>query len=325
MPRPLLARALAVIVLLAGGAVSAEELRPWEWRGSFGGEFGSTSHGTFDLGVRRGPFVIELLSDTLEVRWAPESATGRWWVALRGEAIAAGLMISPWTNGKPDPSRDLYAGYLGGDAGWIHYVSPLYLGVHGMLREYFFAGNSDTTIAVPDPATLATLEAVVGRYVPGFHVWMRGGVDVRPGAQTVLQPHLAGEATIRPELELAPAVELRAGWASGQDFITLTRVGGLNPYVVPVAGAGWAEWWVQNYVAARLGINWRGPRLELGALADVAIFDSGFHAGFAVRGGWHQGRYSLDAELGYAPWIARGPEVDRISFYLLAAMAWGKR
>lgn len=74
-----------------------------------------------------------------------------------------------------------------------------------------------------------------------------------------MSPRVVGEFTYSPGpregqwFALLPRFELRAGWARGQDRVLRTRLGGLNPYVVPLAGAAWAEWLVERYVAGRAG------------------------------------------------------------------------
>ena len=305
----------------ASATASADPIR-WEWRASAGAQIDSATHGTVDAGVRRGPFSVELFTDTLELKWSPESEHGRFWIAARGEAYAAGLLISPWTNGAPDRARALSARYVGLDGGWMRYLpASLYAGVHASVREYTFSARESTRIAVPDATTLGTVDVVLGRYSPDAHVWLRAGFDARPD---VFAPHVSGEALWHPAAArpLAPIFELRAGWARSQDFLTLTRVGGLNPYVVPVAGAGWAEWWVENYLAARAGLLWQGEHAQAGVVIDVAAFDSDIKAGTALVAGAHGRRWFIDAALGYAPAILRQPDVSRTSLWILAGASW---
>lgn len=309
---------LALLLLCLAATARAE----WQWRASGGGEVNASSHGVFDLGVQRGPLSIQLFTDTLDVRWAPESAGGRWWVAARGEALAAGLLISPWTDGAPDPSRALYAQYAGLEGGWIRYQRyGVYAGVTASARVYFFeARDEQTTIPVPGTTSLVTADMVLGRWSPELHVWARLGADVE---NTTVQPHVAVEAIWRPVAPVAPRLELRAGAAYGQDFLTRTRLGGLNPYVVPLAGAGWAEFWVENYVAARLALTWTGRYTEVGAAMDAAAFDEQLATGFALllRGHWR--RFFAEAQLGWAPWLHRQPGVLPLSAWFLIGAEWG--
>src|SRR5437667_11804549 len=106
------ARLSPLLLLCALGQEAAAEEPRWQMRAMFGGEAGATQFGIGDVGFRRGPLSLQLYTDTLEVRYAPEDAGGRWFVALRGETLAAGLMLSPWRQGAPDPGPALCSGYL---------------------------------------------------------------------------------------------------------------------------------------------------------------------------------------------------------------------
>ncbi len=309
---------LALVLLCLAAPARAD----WEWRASAGGEINASSHGVFDLGVRNGAFSAQLLTDTLDVRYAPERSDGKWWMALRVEALAAQLLISPWTDGAPDPTRALYAQYVGADGGWIRYQAHgIYAGLAASARVYFFERRDETTIAVPGPTSVVTADMILGRWSPELHAWARLGADVEG---TAVQPHAALEVIWHPVAPIAPRLELRAGAAYRQDQLTRTRLGGLNPYVVPLAGAGWAEFWVENYVAGRLGLTWTGRFLEVGALVDAAAFDDQTAAGFALlaRGRWR--RYFAEAELGWAPWIKRQPDVLPLSGWILVGAEWGR-
>jgi hypothetical protein len=114
------------------GQARASGWGPWQGRVALGAELSETSFGIFDLGLRKGPLSIQLLTDTLDVRFAPQLKSGRAWIGLRVETFAAGLMISPWTAGAPDPGRAWSAGYGGIDGGWMRYLpANLYVGLQG--------------------------------------------------------------------------------------------------------------------------------------------------------------------------------------------------
>jgi hypothetical protein len=294
-----------------------------------GAEVSATSFGIFDLGVRKGPLSIQLFTDTLEVRYAPELKHGRYFLAARVETFAAGLMISPWTDGAPDPGRAWNAAYGGVEGGYVRYLpASLYLGVYGSARLYLFWGRPETTVPPPGPTPLFTGDAVVGHYTSVSHVWVRAGADAE--LQNVA-PHVVVEATLRPEGALAPRVEVRAAWAANQDYLTRTRLGGLNPYVVPLAGAAWAEFWVQSYMALRAGpslrvrLPGRGPHsLELTPVADVVGFDGRTEVGFGLLTRWRYRRLFLEAAGGYAPWLKRQEGIARTAGFLLLGADWGR-
>ena len=56
----------------------------------------------------------------MDLRWTPSWDHGRGWVAARGQFGAAGLMISPWTDGAP--SDGVRASYVGLEGGVLRYL-----------------------------------------------------------------------------------------------------------------------------------------------------------------------------------------------------------
>ncbi len=319
---------MALISLLAARTgQAAEGWGPWQGRVALGAELSTRSFGIVDLGLRKGPLSIELLTDTLDLRYAPTLRSGRAWVGLRVEAFAAGLMIAPWKDGAPDPGRALNAGYAGLDGGWMRYLpASVYAGLQGSARLYLFWATEGTVVAPPGPTPLFTAEAVLGHYTPHSHLWVRAGADAN---LTTVAPHVVAEATLRPDWAIAPRLEVRAAWASGQDFVMRTRLGGLNPYVVPLAGAAWAEFWVESYVALRGGpslrtpLPGRGPHtLELSLLADVAGFEGQSAVGFAALASWRYRRLFVNASLGWAPWITRQEGIGRTAGFVLLGADW---
>lgn len=308
-------------------AAAKESWGPWQGRAALGAELSTRSFGIFDLGLRKGPLSIELLTDTLDVHFSPQLRQGKAWVGLRVEAFAAGLMLSPWTAGAPDPSRAWNAGYGGIDGGWQRYLpAGFYAGVQGSARLYLFWATDQTTVAPPGPTPLFTAEGVIGHYTSISHI------SVRAGANAELQtaaPHVIVEGTVRPDLAIAPRLEVRAAWATNQDFLMRTRLGGLNPYVVPLAGAAWAEFWVESYVALRGGpslrarLPGRGPHsLELSVVGDVAGFDGTTAIGFAGLASWRYRRLFVNASVGVAPWITRQPGIARSAGFVMLGADW---
>jgi hypothetical protein len=327
-PRSAAAIALALLGLTCARPVgAADRWGPWQGRAAIGAELSTRSFGIVDLGLRKGPFSLELLTDTLDLRYAPALRRGRAWVGLRVEAFAAGLMLAPWSQGAPDPGRAWNAGYGGLDGGWVRYLpASFYAGVQGSARLYLFWATEGTVVAPPGPTPLFTAETQVGHYTPHSHLWLRAGVDA--SLQTVA-PHLVAEASLRPDWAIAPRLEVRAAWASGQDFLMRTRLGGLNPYVVPLAGAAWAEFWVESYIALRGGPSLRAPlpgrgphTLELSLVSDFAGFDGRTELGFAALASWRYRRLFVNASFGCAPWLTRQPGIGRTAGFVLFGADW---
>lgn len=323
--RPLLV--ILLVVLLKGSAL-ARSLGPWQGRFAVGGEISATSFGIIDLGLRKGPLSIQVLTDTLDLRWAPEVTRGRYFVGLRVQTFAAGLMFSPWRDGAPDPSRAWNAAYVGADGGYVRYLSGgWYAGVQGSARLYLFWARESTTVPPPGPTPLFTAELLLGHYTKDSHISLRAGADAE---LAIASPHVIVEAVVRPDWAFAPHVEARAAWAMNQDVLMRTRLGGLNPYVVPLAGAAWAEFWVESYVALRAGpsirarLPGRGAHtLQLTAVGDVAGTEGSLLAGFGLLTRWRYRRLFVDASLGYAPWIKRQEGVARTAGFLLVGADWG--
>ncbi len=292
---------------------------PWEWRGEIGGEFNADPHGIATAAFRTGPFQVGLYTDTLDARWAPEWEGGRSWAALRFEGGAAGLMISPWTDGAPDPARAVAAFYAGGEAGLVGYLPRgAWLGTQFIARYWFFGPRPKTDRPLPDAQMVATGDLIGGVWSPEASVAIRAGFDLRDDAE----PHLHVDARWEPRPgPIGPRAELRAGVASGQDEITRTRLGGLNPYVVPLAGAAWGEWWVEDYAAMRLGPSLHVGRFRGSALLDAAWFDHQTALGFALTSHLDLGRLTIDGAIGYAPWIPRG-SFPAVAAYLVLGTPW---
>ena len=217
--------------------------------------------------------------------------------------------------------RALTASYGGVEGGFARYLGPVYLGAQLSERVYAFGALGQTAIPVPGVTSLFTAELFAGYYQPSLHVWVRAGIDLQDKA---LQAHVSGEGVFRPRGLVAPRFELRAGWGGNQTDLTKTRAGGLNPYVVPLAGAGWAEWWVDNYAAMRAGLTVQTKHVEAGVLADAVAFEGRIETGLAalLRGTYR--RWFAEATLGWAPGIPRQEGVSRLALWVLVGTDWGR-
>lgn len=317
---------LALLPLLAAA--------PWQLRASAGGEQAVEFHGAFDLGVRRGPWSAELLTETLDLRWAPEGDRGRAWVALRAEAGAAGLLISPWTDGAPDPSRSLIASTLGPEAGIVGYLPRgFWVGGATGARAWWLQPGPERVEPAPDGRLVLTYDALLGWWSPTAQAWVRLGADTSPGLVPP-SPHGHAFAAARPDWTVAPMGALRLGVASQQDALTRTRVGGLNPYVVPLAGAGWAELWVEDYAALRAGPSLQAGAWRIDAFADVVAVGgaepgtTGLDDGRAITGfgghvRWQGSRWFAEVDAGTAPQLPRQANIGRSGLWARVGMDWG--
>ena len=312
------------------------EAPPIEWQLSVGGQIDADPHGDVNLGLRRGALSAALRTDALSLRWDPSAEHGRAWVELRGHAFAAAMLISPWTDGAPDPERALSLATAGGEAGALRYGrAGLYGGAKVSADRLFFGEMAATAIAVPDDRWLAAGDLLGGLYRPELSAWLRVGADLETGEAPRWSGHAAMEARWLPRwragaVALAPRVELWAGLGEGQDDLTRTRLGGLNPWVVPLAGAAWAERWVEDYAVLRLGPTVGLGEAGEGALGfraspfvDLAAFDGAAEAGLGLGLRAWRGRAFLDLTPGFSPTIARAEGVGRTSVWFSLGLDWG--
>jgi hypothetical protein len=380
---PLLSHTILALTLVGPasaaepGVVKEEAEVASEWRTMVGAEINADSHGALDLGWRRGAWSVELITDTLDVRWQPRWERGRAWAAVRGEFGAAGLMISPWSLGAPVPEASLLASYGGVEGGAVRYLPKgLYAGFDAHARMWAFGetartdraclgGESCTGGGVPNPELRLEAAGIFGWWTPHIQGWVRAGSQLAPQTQqalmglcstypawdpmydcaigSTLQPFVQLTAMARhKDWRLAPRIELRAGTASGQDAISRTRIGGLNPYVVPLAGAAWAEFWVESYGAVRAGPSLQWDTFRLDAVVDAAVWsepldwgDYGADSeqsgvaetqgvGFALLTRTQPKRWYVDAQGGLAPWLLRQDGVAW-SVWLAVGADWGNR
>lgn len=309
---------MAITLLMIATALAGD----WRWAG--GAELNASPHGILDLGWRAGPWSVQLLTDTLDARHSAELERGKAWGAARLELGSAGLISSPWADGAPDAKRAMMASYGGIEGGWQRYLpGGLYAGVEGFAREYVFRAMSGAAPPQDTRQTLGMGQGVFGWWRPEVQLRLAAGSHLNPDGAALLAPHLTLQGRALPSWRLAPRVELYAGVARDQDRLSRTRLGGLNPYVVPLAGAGWAEWWVEDYAAARVGPTLQGEHGQLGVVIDAAWFDGQSAVGIGMPLRLERGRWFVEGAVGHAPRIERQAGVGRWSALLSLGQDWG--
>lgn len=293
-------------------------------RGAAGVSLDAAPHGVLDLGLRSGPWSAELYTDTLDLRYAPADASGRSFVALRLGALAAQMLIAPYKDGAPDPRQALLSPHGALQLGHYVYLDHgLYLGLEGEARLFLFFGTDQTAIPVPDPTWVLSPRLVIGHWSPALELRFESGSDVLADR---VAPRVSGYFRLTPDGPVAPRVELWAGSGRDQGALLRTRLGGLNPYVVPLAGAGWAEHWVEDYAVARFG-----PRFSFGApevqaqvslVADVALHDERTDLGLGLLARVDGEPWFVELDLGYSPTLPRAEGHSRLAAFLLAGARW---
>ncbi|MFT6162955.1 MAG: hypothetical protein ACJATT_003809 [Myxococcota bacterium] len=275
----------------------------WEASALIGGEFNTDSHGILAAGLRSGPVSILYNTDTLSAVVEEEGERGRWWAQVKGQAGVAGMFPFPWTDGAKDPSMGLSAYTLGAEVGAVRYLGHgLYGGGWAGVHYWAFAPTNATFIAVPDGRPVLTSRAVVGYWSKPLTADVQGGFSIDAGE---LVPQLSAVVAVHTSGFFRPIAEIRAGVSSNVTPITATRLGGLNPYVVPLAGAAWAEFRVDDYAVARLGPGVASERWRAGLFADLAWFDGREAVGIGSLGSVSGGPWTVTVIGGVAPWLER--------------------
>jgi hypothetical protein len=188
-----------------------------------------------------------------------------------------------------------------------------YAGVQGSARYYTWAPLPDTLQTDPTQPVLSA-EAVGGWWSEPLAVNVRVGGALGTSTRTV-GAHLVGAWS--PKAVLRPWIEGRMGWAEGADTVTATRLGGLNPYVVPLAGAAWAEFWVEDYAAVRAGPRVTFAKGWLAPVVDAAVFDDTTAWGLAAVGHAEAGAFYIDLGVGVSPQLDRPDGVRAGTAYVL--------
>jgi len=297
----------------------------WEFHGEVGAEINQAPFGVFNAGARTDKISIELITDTIDVRWTPTFKKGRAWLGFRGEFGFAYMFQAPWANGEPRRDLGYNAFYEGAEAGVIGYLpAGFYAGVDTTVRFNQFASNKATQVAVPESVWLMRTYGILGFYHENAHLWVRAGGDVLdfnrflPRVEGMFELNLPGSA--------APIMEVRGAWAQDATDLTRTRLGGLNPYVVPLAGLGWGEFWVKNYMATRVGAEgrWHADKntFKLGLASDLDWFDDQFMVGFSANFRWEKGPWFVETAYGWAPWADRPQGSVAMSGWLLGGFTW---
>lgn len=300
---------------------------PVEVRLAFGGQLQTAGNGITDLGVRTEHLSASVYTDSLALHWRDERARGRISVGLRGTAFAAGFFFNPWTDGAPDPGRALRAGYVGPELEVQRYLEDgWWIGAGGHARYTVFSAQAATTITVPDPALWLRADAAVGLWQDdgALQARLRIGLDADPVpyGEPQLSPHLFFDGSWQPAWPLAPWLAVHVGLAEEQDDLTRTRIGGMTPYEVPLAGTAWFEFWEEDYAVSRTGLAATGEHAWAGATLDAGTVGGGVW-GLAAHGGWTRGAWELEGSLAWGGGVPRQDGASAWSLYLMLERPWG--
>lgn len=288
-------------------------------------------------------------------------------IVARGEALIAGLLVDCYQRGVRTPGRGFYASYvqLLPSLKW-HPAGRHSLELVAGVRRWFFGRASATEASLTLPADTFVVEPrlnysywaisspgsewgaqVLYPRIEGLAMGVGLGLDWRTqrvawGADVgggQLDPRNApGRVTLHARQWLYAGVRLSAfarlqveehgRYGGGEDDLTRERVGGLNPYVVPLAGLPWAAVLSERLASGRAALHLRATRTsaqEFGVGVDGAMFDDARRTGALDQysgalgvfgfGDLRFGVVQLHAQLGYAlpmSWLATSPNVSAL-------------
>ncbi len=230
---------------------------------------------------------------------------------LKGELFYAGLLPNYFLEGTKIPEYGFNASYLEGETHFVFRFSDianLALSLQG--KQWFFGTNSATAVSfrLPEnkfvftPRLIFTYWALEGDpsvlmphyYYPrikgaGFSVYagtdilsnaeqwgpVNGSGDFINGRNDPEQVSFFVRQWLRWGVPLGSRIRLQiteqAGYGYGQDDLGRRRIGGMNPYVVPVHGLPWAAVLSETYAAGEISFHLRlFGKTEFILIADVA-------------------------------------------------------
>lgn len=294
-------------------------------------------------------------------------------VAAAGEVLIAGILSDYYRDGQNDPGRTFWASYGSAAAAAKLNLAPHFVELAVGARRWFFSrgGATRPELTLPPESWVGEvrLRYTLWQLAGDRSLWepqrlfprLRGvafGVELGLDARSLARPWGARDdaAFTVPDLRNDPSrtifsarqwlragtllqrrvrlqIDETASWMWGADDLVRLRVGGLNPYSVPLVGAPWAGYLAGNLAAIDASLHVRVAREhEIGVLVDGVVLDDvdrtgGSTARPAVLGGvgvfadLRLGAWQLDLRGGWSPTLRPGTVGG--GFTLFAAAGWG--
>jgi len=214
---------------------------------------------------------------------------------VKGEAFFAGLLPNYFYEGIKDPENGFNASYIQGESHFvIRFLDILNLALSLQGKQWFFSPNNATgeTFVLPanrfvfTPQLLLTFWAFKNDpslLMPHYYFYRIKGIGMGIAAGSNLSTNTdqwgptdsSGNFLdernrprevsffirqwLRAGVPLDGPVRIqltqRAGYGYGEDDLTRDRIGGMNPYVVPVHGLPWASILGETYVGGELSLH----------------------------------------------------------------------
>jgi len=294
--------------------------------------------------------------------------------AAAAEVFIAGLLTDYYRDGVSDSARGFYASYAAAGAYAKLGVGPHFFELALTARRWFFnrAGDTSPSLTLPPDAfvgearlryTLWMLRPDPSLYQPqrlyprlrGIALGVELGLDERseatpwgardPAAFAPPDPRNAPGRTIllarqwlRAGAQLHSRVRVQvdevATWMWHEDDLVRLRVGGFNPYSVPLAGAPWPGYLSGKLAAIDASLHvrvWRDH--EVGVVADGVVLDDprrNGSSGVGVLGGIGAfvdariGAWQLDVRGGWSPTTQPGSVAGSWGLFAAAGWAWSR-
>ena len=294
-----------------------------QWRWAVGAQLDPASHGIVDLGYRTKSLSIQWLTDTLDLRYKKRVERGQWEVGLRGALFGAELLFSPWEAGRPAPEKALRASYLGVDlsrAWWFR--DGFYAGTSMEFRYYDFGQWQDATRIIPEARGRIRAAFKLGVWRSELRAHVLGGLNLdgdHRGWWT------EGRLSFPQGEGFGVINQTHLGWSEGLSRLSRFRLGGLNPYVLPFSGLGWAQFWVERYALQRLGLGFKSQDevFELGLGTDLGIWDrEQLRASPFLSASYMKGHRRFSISGGVVAWEKERPGVHGWSLFLWYERSW---
>lgn len=358
---------VVLLLLLSAPATARADSLSFAAGGEFGLAPEVGGHG-FAIVAWRGPSLLDgvfsayLNTDTLHLG-VEEIALSRSLFAgffLRGELAVAGLFPDYYQRGVKLPERGFRASYLqAGGYLSLHFAPSLTAEIEVRGTQWIFGKTAETALVLPESffafsplfrltfwrVTSNASELALHKFSPrieGYFVRIEGSADVRSRheawgadprndpAQTALFARQSFQAGWRPIDRIYVRVRESAEYGAGADDINRARIGGNNPWVVPMFGAPWAAWLCERHAALELiagvvfgdqwiGVGWTGAVINDAERRSV-LEKYNFLQGAGVIGDLRFGPLQIFARGGWAP-----PQVglgDRAAFSALIAASY---
>lgn len=269
-------------------------------------EFGG--HGIFlvHLALPLGDWLLvaELNTDTALLRTQRQFGKVQLGGQVRAEALFGGLLIHHFVAGEDQPELGFYASFVEAQVDAKTNLATHWFTLSLGARQWAFSAFEEENIVFP-PNLLAAYAQLswawweiahdsswsdphrrARRRIEGFGLGIDVSAELRnesgefgvegrnPGEKEILSLRQWGAWGV----DLSPIARLQirqwAGWGFNEDDLTRMRVGGQNPYVLPVPGLPWAAFLAQRYVGGEVAQSFRlWGETEIGFTANGVVLD----------------------------------------------------